>query len=376
MSRLTDELVSDGPVALDCVQQLTPYQPGKPIDELEREFGISNVVKLASNENPLGMSPLAREAIDSELDNLALYPDGSGHYLKAKLAKKLSLSVDQITLGNGSNDVLEIIARCYADSKSEIIYSQYGFAIYPIVTQAVGASHVCVNANNYGHDLHLMLAAVTDKTAIIYIANPNNPTGTFLSSEELKTFVRSVPKNVVVVIDEAYHEYISENPYESAVLWVSQFPNLIVSRTFSKAYGLAGLRIGYCVSDKSVGNILNRVRQPFNTNTLALVAANAALDDDLFLKNVVNLNNSGLQQLQFAFDKMGLYFIPSKGNFVAVDVACDGEKAYEALLRVGVIVRPIGAYGLPTFIRVTVGTEEQNDRFLQSLSNVLAEMKD
>jgi len=365
-------------LAVPGVQALKPYEPGKPLEELEREFGITEAVKLASNENPLGMSPYATQAIEAGLTNASLYPDGNAFYLKQALASFLSndslkVSEDQITVGNGSNDVLEIIARCFVTAHDAIMYSQHAFAVYPIVTQAIGATHQKVPALDWGHDLDAMAEAINNDTKLIFIANPNNPTGTFLKSSGLKSFLKNLPENILVVVDEAYHEYVNREDYESALNWMDQFPNLIICRTFSKSYGLAGLRVGYCVSHPEITNILNRVRQPFNVNNLALIAAQAALSDQSFIHDSVALNQVGKQKLYNAFDEMGLDYIISEGNFVALDVKQDVETVNLALLKKGVIIRPIAAYEMPTFIRVSVGNEAEINRFISALSEVLEE---
>jgi len=376
MNKIDKTLLS---LACGGVQGLKPYEPGKPIEELEREYGISNVVKLASNENPLGISAKVKKVIQDNIDDLSLYPDGNAFYLKAAIAKHLSspeqtIATENITVGNGSNDVLEIIAHCFADHNAEVIYSAHAFAVYPIVTQAVGAKHVATPAINWGHDLDAMAAAINEKTRLIFIANPNNPTGTWLTAKALHDFLAKVPDSVIVVVDEAYHEYISEAAYSSALDWLNEFPNLIVTRTFSKAYGLAGLRIGYGVSHPAVTNILNRVRQPFNANSLALAAAETALSDTDFLEKSVEVNNRGMRQLTQAFGEMSLEYIPSAGNFVCVDTKTDGNKVYEALLKKGVIVRPVGPYRMPNHLRVSVGSEADNGVFISSLKSVLSEM--
>ena len=379
--KISDNLLS---LACDGVQGLKPYEAGKPIEELEREYGVSNVVKLASNENPLGTSKKVRDAVESCINGIALYPDGNAFYLKAAIAEHLSstgqsIHSENITIGNGSNDVLEIIAHCFADHcfaghKAEVIYSQHAFAVYPIVTQAVGAKHVVTPAKDWGHDLDAMVNAITHKTRLIFIANPNNPTGTWLDAETLRAFLSKVPESVIVVVDEAYHEYLDHPDYASAVNWINEFPNLIVTRTFSKAYGLAGLRIGYGISHSVVADILNRVRQPFNANSFALAAAQAALSDADFLNESVKVNKEGMHQLTAAFEKMSLDYIPSVGNFVCVDVKFSGNVIYEALLKKGVIVRPVTPYQMPNFIRVSVGSQAENAIFIASLSEVLSEM--
>ncbi|MCW9023333.1 MAG: histidinol-phosphate transaminase [Gammaproteobacteria bacterium] len=362
-------------LATEGVRSLQPYQPGKPLDELEREYGVSQAVKLASNENPLGPSPHALIALQSELNDLSRYPDGNGFALKTTLASHLNINTSQITLGNGSNDVLEFLARAFVSAGKEVIFSQHAFAVYPIVTQAVGGKAVVVPAKNWGHDLDAMRLAITDKTRLIFIANPNNPTGTWLTQSAVHDFIQQVPENVLVVLDEAYFEYASDpalgaEDYASALSLLSDFPNLVITRTFSKAYGLAGLRMGYGISSPVVADLLNRVRQPFNVNSLALAAAQAALADKEHLQKSVQVNVDGMQMLISAFKNRGLEFIPSVGNFVCVKVG-RGAEVYEALLHEGVIVRPIANYEMPEYLRVTVGTADENSRFIEALKKVL-----
>ncbi len=359
------------------VRKLTPYQPGKPISELERELGLSGIVKLASNENPLGPSPQALEALRRSVDDLHLYPDGGGFELKATLAAKLGVAAAQITLGNGSNDVLELAARAFLSPETAAVFSQHAFAVYPIVTQAVGAIARIAQAHDgsrgpcYGHDLDAMAGLIGETTRLVFIANPNNPTGSYLRREELRNFLGRLPGHTLVVVDEAYFEYVAEPDYPDALEWLRDFPNLIVTRTFSKAYGLAGLRVGYAVSSEDIADLLNRVRQPFNVNSLGLAAAAAALSDDGHLSRTVELNRAGLAQLAGAFAARGLAHIPSVGNFITVDVGRPAAPVYDALLREGVIVRPIANYGLPGHLRVTVGKAEQNLIFLAALDRVL-----
>jgi len=355
------------------VQQLQPYQPGKPIEELERELGISNIIKLASNENPLGASPKVLEGLKEFCtpQNVALYPDGSGFNLKKSLANKYPISIDMITLGNGSNDLLELIARAFVTSDLAVMFSQYAFAVYPIVTQAIGATMQIVPAKNWGHDLEEMLKQITKKTRVIFIANPNNPTGTWLKKDELHTFLENISKNIIVVLDEAYNEYIENADYPNSLEWLEKYPNLIITRTFSKAYGLASLRVGYSISNPQIADLLNRVRQPFNVNSFALKAAEIALTDEAHLKQAFFLNQQGLKQFETAFEKMDLNYIPSAGNFITVDVKKNGGEIYQKLLKEGVIVRPIGNYGMPTFLRISIGLPEENNRCIQALEKVL-----
>ncbi|WP_455210219.1 histidinol-phosphate transaminase [Kaarinaea lacus] len=355
---------------------LKPYQPGKPIEELQRELGVKEVVKLASNENPLGPSPMVLEAIQKQLLETTRYPDGNGFILKNALAQHLEINAEQITLGNGSNDVLELIARAFASADDEIVFSQYAFAIYPIVTQAINAKAVKVPAREWGHDMDAMLAAVNDATKVVFIANPNNPTGTWVNETKLQHFLENVPQKVIVVVDEAYIEYASDpsmqlEGYPNAMNWLQRFPNLIVTRTFSKAYGLAGLRVGYALSHPGIADLLNRVRQPFNVNHLALAAATAALKDSDYLRQTIQVNCEGLNQLKTGFDAIGLDYIPSCGNFICVDVGADAAGVYNALLREGVIVRPVANYNMPNHLRISVGLTSENERFLKALNNVM-----
>ncbi|TAN70878.1 MAG: histidinol-phosphate transaminase [Methylobacter sp.] len=359
-------------LAVSGVQKLIPYTPGKPIEELERELGLSHIIKLASNENPLGPGKKALAAIQEALKDLALYPDGNGFNLKQALAKKYAVDMSQITLGNGSNEILELVARAFLTPGLEVVFSQHAFAVYPIVTQAVGATAVVASALNYGHDLDAMLERVTDKTRLIFIANPNNPTGTLLDHASLERFIQALPDTCICVLDEAYCEFVGEGDAGNSIAWLNLYPNLLITRTFSKAYGLAGLRVGYGLSSPQLADILNRVRQPFNNNMLALTAAEAALTDTEHLQNTINVNAQGMQFITEGFKKLGLEWIPSAGNFVLVDMKRPAMPIYEALLRKGVIVRPVGVYELPNHLRITIGTEAENQLFLQALAEVLS----
>jgi len=359
-------------LAIPGVRRLIPYKPGKPMDELERELGLADIVKLASNENPLGPGAKALAAIQAALPNLALYPDGSGFQLKQALADKWNLAPDQITLGNGSNEILELLARAFLTPELEAVFSQHAFAVYPLVTQAVGAVGVEAPAAGYGHDLQAMAQAVTANTRLVFIANPNNPTGTELPQSQIQAFVAALPAHVICVLDEAYFEFAGHPAAEDSVRWLDHYPNLVITRTFSKAYGLAGLRVGYGLSSPALADILNRVRQPFNNNSLALAAAAAALDDHVHLQRTLANNAAGMSQLTDGFKAMGLEWIPSAGNFVSVHLNRDGLPVYEALLRQGVIVRPVANYGLPQHLRVSIGTPGENARFLTALSEVFA----
>jgi len=359
-------------LATQGVAGLQPYHPGKPVEELERELGLRNIVKLASNENPLGPSAQVIEAIGKEHE-LSRYPDGNGFELKKALARFHQVGEEQITLGNGSNDLLELVARAFVTVKHQVIYAQHSFAVYPIVTQAIGAEHVVIDAVNWGHDLVAMAKAVTDRTRLMFIANPNNPTGTWVDAATIKTLLDTVPGRVIVVLDEAYYEYAkSQSGYPDSLALLPQYPNLVITRTFSKAYGLAGLRVGYALSHPDIADLLNRVRQPFNVNTLAQVAARVALDDPSHIEESVKLNATGMAQLNQAFDSLGLHSIPSAGNFICVNLQQPGQDVYQALLKEGVIVRPIDNYGMPEHLRITIGLEQENNKFITALAKVLA----
>ncbi len=358
-------------IATDGVRGLRPYQPGKPIEELQRELRLTEVIKLASNENPLGAGPRARAAIEASITEISRYPDGNGFALKRALAAELDVPPAALTLGNGSNDVLELIVRAFVTVQHEVIFSQHAFAVYALATQAVGAKAVVTPACQWGHDLDAMTAAVNERTRVMFVANPNNPTGTWSRASELERLAEATPDHVLLVVDEAYYDYVGEADYPSCVDWVARFPNLIVTRTFSKVHGLAGLRVGFAVSDPAVAEILNRVRQPFNVNGVAMAAATAALDDRGHVARSVAHNRAELTCLKAGFDRLGLDYIPSVGNFVCVDVGPRAAEIYSILLKQGIIVRPVEAYGMPTHLRVTAGLEAENSRFLDELERAI-----
>lgn len=362
------------------IRAIAPYQPGKPISELAREMGLAEagIVKLASNENPLGVAPRARAAIEAALPELARYPDGFD--LAKALSAHLGVGMDAIVLGNGSNDVLEMVGGAFLAPGCSAVYSQHAFAVYPLATQARGAKGIVVPARAYGHDLGAMRAAIEPETRVVFIANPNNPTGTLLSGADIEGFLADAPKDVVVVLDEAYNEYLPDAVRYDSLRLLARYRNLVLTRTFSKAYGLAGLRVGYAVCDPSIADLLNRVRQPFNVNNLALAAAIAALDDAEFLRRSHALNLAGLRQLTAGLERLGLRWIPSYANFVTVEIPRNGGTSragavYQGLLRQGVIVRPVAGYELPDHLRVTVGLPEENDRFLAALAAVLGQRR-
>lgn len=355
------------------VRSIAPYQPGKPISELAREMGLreENIIKLASNENPLGASPRAIAAMQAVLGETGRYPDGNGFELKAALSKRYGVTQECIVLGNGSNDVLEMAARAFLAPGASAVYAQHAFAVYPLATQATGAQGIEVPAKDFGHDLDAMAAAIRADTRVVFIANPNNPTGTWLPPEAILRFLRRVPADVLVVLDEAYNEYLAPDQRGDSARWLQEFPNLVVSRTFSKAYGLAGLRVGYGLARAEVADLMNRVRQPFNVSHIAQAAAVAALSDEEFVRKSYELNQAGMKFLTEGFRRLGLDWIPSRANFVSFRVG-DGAAVFQRLLKLGVIVRPIGGYGMPAHLRVTVGTQAENERFLGALESALA----
>ena len=354
----------------DSISTIHAYQTGKPVEELSREYGIRDVVKLASNENPMGCSPAVTLAITEQLGQLARYPDGNGYYLKQALADFTDTNIDQITLGNGSNDLLDMIARAFVSSSDAVVYSQYAFIVYPMVTKMQGATGIEVAAKRFGHDIEAMQQAVldNDNVKVVYIANPNNPTGTLLTTDELRDFIQAIPDHVLVVLDEAYNEFTPES--NNRVL-LDEFDNIILVRTFSKAYGLAGLRVGYALSHPEVASVLNRIRQPFNVSRIAQAAAKAALSDQRFIQQVQENNEKQMRWLKKQFDALGLAFVNSYANFLMVEVE-DAIAVQQALLEQGVIVRPLAGYGLDNWLRISIGVPEDNTRLIDTLRSVLS----
>ncbi len=359
--------------AMSGVQGISPYQPGKPISALAREIGMdeSTIIKLASNENPLGPSLKVTEAVTRALDEQARYPDGGAVELRDRLARHHGRNPAEITVGNGSNDILDLIARTFLGDGRSAVMSEHAFAVYPLSTQAVGATLIVVPAMEWGHDLDAMASAVREDTRVVWIANPNNPTGTWIDSNALHSFLSQLPEDVVAVVDEAYIEFVEDDDYPDSSLWLDQFPNLIVTRTFSKAYGLAGYRIGYALSSAAIADLLNRVRQPFNVNTLAQVAAITALDDQDHIKRGVELNREEMKKMEHGLDHLGIEWIPSVGNFISVDVGQPATPLFEEMQKQGVIVRPVGNYGMANHLRISIGLPEENLRCLQVLTKIL-----
>lgn len=363
-------------VAPPHIAAIAPYQAGKPIEELAREFGLdpATIVKLASNENPLGMPLSAQKAVAAAISGLGRYPDPAGFDLKQALSDRYDVPQSWLTLGNGSNDILELVAMALLEPGTSCVYSQHAFVVYKLSTQARGARHIVVPARDFGHDLPAMLEAIDDTTRLVFIANPNNPTGTYLSNAALESFLAEVAKRhgsrVTVVLDEAYNEFLEPELRVDSVGLVKKYPNLLVSRSFSKAYGLAGLRVGFAVAQPALTDLLNRVRQPFNVNSLAQAAAIAALQDKDFLARSFAVNRDGKAQLQNAFTQLGLKFVPSYANFVLVHVG-DAARVNLELLKRGVIVRPVAGDGLPEWLRVSIGLPEENQKFIDALTAIL-----
>jgi len=364
-------------LATPGVQQLKPYLPGKPVEELERELGIRDSIKLASNENPLGPSPKALQAISENNTGINYYPDGGGYKLSQRIADMHGIEPDRVTLGNGSNDILELVARAFLTPECSAVYSEYSFAVYPIVVQAVGAKAMIAKAlpedhqtMPLGHDLDAMSSCIDDTTRVVFIANPNNPTGTWLRPEEIETFLAKTAPTAIVILDLAYIEYMDEGIRPEINRLLEKYSNLVITRTFSKVYALAGLRIGYSLSDPEIADLLNRVRQPFNTNLLAQAAAIASLDDVEHVQRSVEMNRVGKTFLQAELKKLDLNCLPSMGNFLSIHFRRDAQPIYEALLQKGVIVRPVGNYNMPEYLRVTIGTQQQNERFIKALIEV------
>ncbi|PLA73660.1 histidinol-phosphate transaminase [Hydrogenovibrio sp. SC-1] len=357
---------------LPHIQAIQAYQPGKPISECQREYQLNRITKLASNENPLGASEKAIEAIQSSLVDIGRYPDGASFVLKNTLADFLQRTPQEIALGNGSNELLELVARVFAGEGDEILFSEYAFPVYEISAQVVGATGVKVPAKNWGHDLTAMADAITDRTKVIYLANPNNPTGTLFREDEWRDFIAKVPSHVIVVLDEAYFEYVRDPMYANGLDYLDDYPNLLVSRTFSKAYGLASLRLGYMVGSSELIGYLNQIRAPFNVNQIAQVAATAALADREFVEKTIRLNHAGMQQLTDHFSEVGLDYIESQSNFICVHLGPKSSQINQALLEKGVIVRPVAKQGaFSEYLRVSIGLEQENAHFIQALSELL-----
>ena len=354
------------------IDGLSPYEPGKPIEDLERELGINNAVKLASNENPVGPSPRIIDSIEKIVKETHRYPDGNATRLKAKISRKFNILENQVTVGNGSNDIIEFVARSFLGPNDSAVYSEHAFAVYPLVVRAVGAMGIEVPAKNFSHDLEAILDSIEENTKLIFIANPNNPTGSFIQQSELLNFLEKVPEEIIVLLDQAYFEYSSFETSDLEFDVLERFPNLVISRSFSKAYGLAGFRVGYSVSSIEIADYLNRVRQPFNANSLALYAAEIALDDDQFIKKCLELNFEQKQILFNGLQASGFECLPSRANFISFDCGEDSNDAFNKLLLEGVIVRSLRVYKMPNFLRVSVGLPEENLIFLEKIKSTLS----
>ena len=353
------------------IDDLSPYEPGKPIEDLERDLGIENAIKLASNENPVGPSPKIFDSIEGILKETHRYPDGNATRLKSTIARKFNVTDNQVTIGNGSNDIIEFVARIFLSRNDSAIYSEHAFAVYPLVVKAVGAKGIEVPAKNFSHDLDLMLESIEESTKLIFIANPNNPTGSFIEYDELIKFIEKVPEHIIVLLDQAYFDYSSFETKDMEFDDLSKFPNLIMSRSFSKAYGLAGFRVGFCVSSKEIADYLNRVRQPFNANSLALFAAEKALEDQDFIDKSLQLNLEQKELLYKELDSLGYECLPSRANFISFDCKQDSSEAFNKLLMEGVIVRSLAVYKMPNYLRVSVGLPEENLSFLEKIKLTL-----
>jgi histidinol-phosphate aminotransferase len=349
------------------IKNITPYVPGKPIEELERELGISGSIKLASNENPIGPSPKAMAAVKKAVEGLNRYPDGSGFYLSQALAKKYAVDISQIILGNGSNELIELVVRTFVRPGDEIISADPSFVVYKMITQAADGTNVIVPCRDMRHDLDAMAERISQKTRIVFIANPNNPTGTMNSKTEMDRFMDRVPNHVIVAVDEAYFEYVTHAEYPDSLDYLKEGKNILSLRTFSKIYGLAGLRIGYGVTTAAIAELMNKVRQPFNTNALAQIGALAALADRKHVEKSVAINNEGKQYLYQSFQQLGISYIPTEANFILFETQMDSGDLYRALLKTGVIIRPMG----PKRLRVTIGQPEENKRFITELEKVI-----
>lgn len=354
------------------IDGLSPYEPGKPIEDLERELGIKNAVKLASNENPVGPSPKIIDSIEKIVKETHRYPDGNATRLKAKISRKFNILENQVTVGNGSNDIIEFVARSFLGPNDSAVYSEHAFAVYPLVVRAVGAMGIEVPAKNFSHDLEAMLDSIEENTKLIFIANPNNPTGSFIEQSELLNFLEKVPEEIIVLLDQAYFDYSSFETSDLEFDVLERFPNLVISRSFSKAYGLAGFRVGYSVSSIEIADYLNRVRQPFNANSLALYAAEIALDDDQFIKKCLELNFEQKEILFNGLQASGFECLPSRANFISFDCGEDSNDAFNKLLLEGVIVRSLRVYKMPNFLRVSVGLPEENLTFLEKIKSTLS----
>jgi histidinol-phosphate aminotransferase len=361
-------------LANEPILDIAPYEPGKPIQELERELGIAGAIKLASNENPLPPSPKVLAALRQGLTGLNRYPDGSGYYLRQALAKRHGVSADSILLGNGSNELLELVARTFVRQGEEVVFPHPSFVVYPSIVQSVGGIRVVVTLKGHRLDLTTMARAITPLTKLVFIANPNNPTGTIVTGDEIEAFVKEVPERVIVVFDEAYVEFAEGPDFPDSLGLLRQGRRVVVVRTFSKLASLAGLRVGYAIADPDFVALVNRIRQPFNVNALAQVAALASLDDEEHARATLAMIREGVTTLYRAFDEMGVTYVPTRANFILVEVP-NADEVYRQLLRAGVIVRSMMSFGLERALRITVGTPEENARLIEALRRVLSKAR-
>lgn len=350
---------------------IKPYVPGKPIEEVKRELGLEEVIKLASNENPLGPSPQAIDQMKEAITRVNIYPDGNVYNLKKSLSTKLGVSTDQLIFGNGSDELLVLLAQAFITGQDEVVMAETTFSEYEFATNIMGGKIIKVPLKDYAHDLEAMAQAVSAKTKIVFICNPNNPTGTMVGRKEVEKFLEEVPSDVLVVLDEAYYEYVDDNSYPESIDYLEKYNNLIILRTFSKIYALGGLRIGYGIANQELIGYLNRVRQPFNVNSIAQVAALASLADQEHVEKSLEYNRQGKEYLYQQFDNLGLEYIPTQANFIAVDVACDNDKLFQEMLKKGIIIRSLSSFGYKTKIRVTIGLPEENKKFIKVLTATL-----
>lgn len=354
----------------DHIASIKPYVPGKPIEEVERELGIKGIVKLASNENPLGPSPRAARAMEEEIRGVNRYPDGGGFFLRKEISRKFDWPLEGIILGSGSVEIIELLCRAFLQDRTDIVASEGAFIMYKLASQQMNANFIQIPMKDYGHDLPAMADALTPNTPLVFIANPNNPTGTYVNKQEMEDFIDRVPDDIIIVVDEAYFEFIEEKDFPDSLEYLKAGKNIVTLRTFSKIYGLAGLRIGYGFARPEVFDVLNRIRSPFNTSSMAQAAAKAALEDDAFAEQVRVLTTTERAYLEKELDVMGVEYVPSVANFILVDVRRNGKEVFQELLQKGVIVRPVAGYGLPRHLRISIGTHEENVRFIEAFKEV------
>ncbi|OCL26065.1 histidinol-phosphate transaminase [Orenia metallireducens] len=354
------------------IMDIKPYVPGKPIDEVKRELGLKEVIKLASNENPLGPSPMAIDKMKEAITKVNIYPDGNVHNLREKLSKSLGIEASQLIFGNGSDELLVLLAQAFIKPDDEVVMADITFSEYEFATKIMGGKIIEVPLKNNTHDLEAMLAAVTDKTKMVFICNPNNPTGTIVGRREVEGFLAKVPEDVIVVFDEAYYEYVDNSDYPQTINYLNDYDNVIILRTFSKIYGLGGLRLGYGISSSKLISYIDRVRQPFNINSIAQVAAEASLDDQDHVSKSLEYNRQGKEYLYQEFERLGLEYVPTETNFILIDLGRSNQEVFQKMLKKGIIIRSLASYGYETEARVTIGLPEENKKMIKALEEVLS----